>query len=403
MIIKPSVRSNFFTNAHPLGVKKMLTSYINEVKSLPPYQGPKNVLIIGGSSGYGLASRISLAFGAGANTVNVSFENLAKDNKTGSAGFWNNLFFQDAVKDLTTTHLDFNGDAFSPQMKQRILETIKEKFGTIDLLIYSLASGARKNYATDELIRSYIKPLGAAAVGKTIDIKTMHVEPLTVEPANESETKDTVFVMGGGDWHDWVSFLDQNNALSKGFKTISYTYIGGKNTDAIYRHGTLGKAKEDLENVAMNLNTLLKTKYQGEALISSSKAIVSKASVFIPQMPIYVSYLFDVMTKNKTHETTLLHKHRLFKDMIYGNQRILDDLGRIRLDHLEMQPEIQNTVHELMKQENDPNFFNLIGTKMFINEFYNINGFSVEGINEDEDVDLVSLLTTYQTSNYQDI
>lgn len=403
MIIKPSVRSNFFTNAHPLGVKKMLTSYIDEVKSLPSYEGPKNVLIIGGSSGYGLASRISLAFGASAQTINVSFENLAKDTKTGSAGFWNNLFFQDSVKGLNKIHLDFNGDAFSPQMKSHILNTIKEKFGTIDLLIYSLASGARKDYKNDVLIRSYIKPLNQPAIGKTIDIKTMRVEPLTVEPANESETHDTVFVMGGGDWFDWVSFLDQNGALAKGFKTISYTYIGGKNTDAIYRHGTLGKAKEDLENVALKLDALLKEKYQGEALISSSKAIVSKASVFIPQMPIYVSYLFDVMTKNKTHETTLLHKHRLFKDMIYGNKRIVDDKGRIRLDHLEMQREIQNEVHQLMQQETDPKFFDLVGTKMFINEFYNINGFSVEGIDEEADIDIPDLLNIYQTKHYEEI
>ncbi len=403
MVIKPSIRSNFFTNAHPLGVQKMVRSYIDEVKSLPSYAGPKNVLIIGGSSGYGLASRISLAFSANANTINVSFENQAKGNKTGSAGYWNNLFFQDEVKSLNQIHVDFNGDAFSPEMKKRVLEEIKEKFGTIDLLIYSLASGARKNYATDELIRSSIKPIGQPAVGKTIDIKTMTIEPLTVEPATEQETKDTVFVMGGGDWSDWVTFLEENGVLAKNFKTISYTYIGGKNTDAIYRSGTIGKAKEDLENVTLKLNNLLKDKYQGEALISSSKAIVSKASVFIPQMPIYVSYLFDVMTSNHSHETTLEHKHRLFKDMVYGDNRIVDDLNRIRLDHKEMEPHIQDTVASLMYAPEDPNFLNLTGTKLFIQEFYNINGFSVEGIDEDAEVDLEALIEQYQTDKYQDI
>ena len=403
MTIKPSIRSNFFTNSNPLGVQKMLQNYINDVKKLSKYQGPKNVLIIGGSSGYGLATRISLAFGAGANTINVSFESQPRGNKTGSAGFWNNLFFQDAVKDLGQKHLDFNADAFMPETKQTILETIQKKFGQIDLLVYSLASGARKNVETGELVRSSIKPLGEPAVGRTIDIKSMRVEPLTVEPATEQETKDTVFVMGGGDWHDWVRYLDDAGVLAKGFKTVSYTYIGGKNTDAIYRSGTIGQAKLDLEATADNLNKLLIEKYEGEALISSSKAIVSKASVFIPQMPIYVSYLFDEMTKNGTHETTLEHKHRLFKDMIYGNNRILDENGRIRLDHLEMDEALQNRINQLMQQDINQSFLDLDGTKLFLKEFYQINGFDVDGVDPEADIDLEALLNKYQTKNYVDL
>lgn len=403
MIIKPSIRSNFFTNSNPLGVQKMVQNYIEDVKKLPAYKGPKNVLIIGGSSGYGLASRISLAFSAGANTINVSFESQPRGSKTGSAGYWNNLFFQDAVKDSSQKHFDFNADAFIPETKQAILETIKKEFGQIDLLIYSLASGARKNVETGELVRSAIKPLGKPAVGRTIDIKSMHVEPLVVEPANEQETKHTVFVMGGGDWNDWVRYLDDAGALAKGFKTISYTYIGGKNTDAIYRSGTIGQAKVDLEQTADNLNALLTNKYQGEALISSSKAIVSKASVFIPQMPIYVSYLFDEMTKNGTHETTLEHKHRLFKDMVYGNNRILDENGRIRLDHLEMVDQLQDQINELMQQDLGQTFLDLAGTKLFLKEFYQINGFDVEGIDPELDIDLESLLEQYKTDKYTDL
>lgn len=403
MTIKPSIRSNFFTNSNPLGVQKMLQNYINDVNKLSKYQGPKNVLIIGGSSGYGLATRISLAFGAGANTINVSFESQPRGNKTGSAGFWNNLFFQDAVKDLGQKHLDFNADAFIPETKQTILETIQKEFGQIDLLVYSLASGARKNVETGELVRSSIKPLGEPAVGRTIDIKSMRVEPLTVEPATEQETKDTVFVMGGGDWHDWVCYLDDAGVLAKGFKTVSYTYIGGKNTDAIYRSGTIGQAKLDLEATADNLNKFLIEKYEGEALISSSKAIVSKASVFIPQMPIYVSYLFDEMTKNGTHETTLEHKHRLFKDMIYGNNRILDENGRIRLDHLEMDEALQNRINQLMQQDINQSFLDLDGTKLFLKEFYQINGFDVDGVDPEADIDLEALLNKYQTKNYVDL
>lgn len=403
MTIKPSIRSNFFTNSNPLGVQKMLQNYINDVQKLPKYKGPKNVLIIGGSSGYGLATRLSLAFGAGANTINVSFESQPRGNKTGSAGFWNNLFFQDAVKDLGQKHLDFNADAFIPETKKKTLETIQKEFGQIDLLVYSLASGARKNVETGELVRSSIKPLGEPAVGRTIDIKSMHVEPLTVEPATEQETKDTVFVMGGGDWHDWVRYLDDAGVLAKGFKTVSYTYIGGKNTDAIYRSGTIGQAKLDLEATADNLDKLLKEKYEGEALISSSKAIVSKASVFIPQMPIYVSYLFDEMTKHGTHETTLEHKHRLFKDMIYGNNRILDENGRIRLDHLEMDEALQNRINQLMQQDINQSFLDLDGTKLFLKEFYQINGFDVDGVDPEADIDLEALLNKYQTKNYVDL
>src|SRR5690554_7837778 len=180
MTIKPSIRSNFFTNSNPLGVQKMIKNYVDDVKKLPPYKGANNVLIIGGSSGYGLASRISLAFSAGANTINVSFESMPRGNKTGSAGFWNNLFFQDAVKDLGQKHLDFNADAFIPETKQIILETIQKEFGQIDLLVYSLASAARKNVETGALVRSSIKPLGEPAVARTIDIKSMRLERLTI-------------------------------------------------------------------------------------------------------------------------------------------------------------------------------------------------------------------------------
>ncbi|MCK9235729.1 MAG: enoyl-ACP reductase FabV [Acholeplasmataceae bacterium] len=403
MIVKPSIRSNFFTNAHPLGIQKMIHENIELIKRLDPYEGPKNVLIIGGSSGYGLATRMSLAFGAGANTINVSFENYPKGQRTGSAGYWNNLFFQHETKQLPTEHFDFNGDAFSPEMKDHVIQTIKETFGQIDLLVYSLASGVRKNYETDELIRSQIKPLGQPAHGQTIDLKTLVIEDLTVEPATEQETQDTVFVMGGSDWHDWVTALDKAHVLSPHFKTISYTYIGGPNTDAIYRGGTLGHAKDDLEKTAIALNQLLKTKYQGEALISSSKAIVSKASVFIPQMPIYVSLLFDVMLKHHLHETTTEHKHRLYKDMVYGKNRLVDEQGRVRLDHREMQPEIQTEVAHLMNSFDEATFFKRPGTKLFVNEFFNINGFNVPDIDEETDVDVDDLVEIYQTDKYQNI
>jgi enoyl-[acyl-carrier protein] reductase/trans-2-enoyl-CoA reductase (NAD+) len=400
MLIKPSLRSNFFTNSHPMGIKKNMENLISEVKTYPKFDGPKNVLILGGSSGYGLASRISLAYGSNSNTINVSFERAAKSNQSGSAGYWNNVFFRYFTKDKSQLHMDFNGDAYSLEMKQQVLAYVKEHFGTIDLIIYSLASGRRNNPKTGNVVNSSIKPLGKSVVGKTLDIENMQVVELTLDPATEQETKDTVYVMGGSDWKDWIDFFDENQALSKNFKTISYTYIGGKNTDEIYRSGTLGKAKEDLEQAAFQMNPMLKEKYQGEALISSSKSVVSKAGVFIPQMPIYVACLFDVMKAHNVHETTLEHKYRLFKDMVYGNKRILDEKGRLRLDHQEMQDDIQNETQKLMNSLDDQSILDLNGTKEFLKEFYQINGFNMDGVDYEKDVDLDQLILAYKPDNY---
>lgn len=400
MLIKPTLRSNFFTNAHPFGIKQNIQNLIDEVKGYKKFDGPKNVLILGGSSGYGLASRISLAYGSNSNTISVSFEREAKSNQSGSAGFWNNVFFREQTKDSNQIHMDFNGDAFSLEMKEKVLDYVKKNFKTVDLIIYSLASGRRYNPKTKEMISSYIKPLGKKASGKSIDIAKMEIIDLEITPATKQETKDTVYVMGGSDWKDWIDYFDQNNALSKNFKTISYTYIGGKNTDEIYRKGTLGKAKEDLESAAKQMNTYLKDKYQGEALTSSSKAIISKAGVFIPQMPIYIACLFDVMKAHHVHETTLKHKYRLFEDMIYGNKRILDDLGRIRLDHFEMQEDIQTETQHMMHTLNDHDLLNLLGMQAFLKEFYQINGFEIDGIDYEKDVNLDELIATYVPSNY---
>jgi enoyl-[acyl-carrier protein] reductase/trans-2-enoyl-CoA reductase (NAD+) len=359
MIITPNIRSNFFTNTHPLGCEKNIQSQIKEVKQYDKYIGPKNVLIIGGSSGYGLSSRISLAFGANANTVNVSFESEPRGKRTGSAGYWNNVYFLNEAKETNNIHKDFLGDAFSDETKQRVTKYIKDNLGTIDLVIYSLAAGARKNNETNEVVRSQIKTIGETVIGNTIDIASNKIVSLEIEPATEQEIEDTVFVMGGSDWRDWIHFLDQEKVLSPNVKTIAYTYIGGPTTASIYRNGTLGKAKEDLEKEANKLNKLLQNKYHGEALISSSKAVVSKASVFIPSMPIYVGCLFEVMKKHNVHETILQHKHRLFKDMVYGEKRIVDKLGRIRLDHYEMDELIQKETNELMNNTNENNFMDI--------------------------------------------
>ena len=390
MIIKPALRSNVFLNAHPLGSQAYINQLIEEARTFKPFKGPKHVLIIGGSSGYGLSSRIALAIGAGSSTINVSFESGPKGDRTGSAGWWNNIFFQQALAKTSSNHKDFVGDAFSSAMKQQVIQYIKDQNISLDLVVYSLASGARSHPETNELVRSAIKPIGQTTSGKTIDVGEKKILDLSLTPATDQEIKDTVFVMGGSDWQQWIDALDKAQVLSPLVKTISYTYIGGPTNAEIYRAGTLGKAKEDLENKAKAIHNVLQKKYRGEALISSSKAVVTKASVFIPKMPIYVSCLLDVMTRRGVHETTLQHKYRLFKDMVYGDARILDNEGRLRLDAPEMEPRIQEETLQLMKRYDNETIFNLPGTKMFIEEFYRIHGFHI--INDDQtDVDMTHL------------
>jgi len=228
--------------------------------------------------------------------------------------------------------------------------------------------------------------MGEPITGKTIDIATLSIKEITVGAATESEIKDTVYVMGGSDWHDWIIQLMDNDVLNDNVKTISYTYVGGPATERIYRSGTMGQAKEDLENTAKNLNVLIKNRYQGEALISSSKAVVTKASVFIPQMPIYVACLYEVMEKHGVHETILQHKYRLFKDMVYGHKRIVDTQGRIRIDHKEMDATIQKEVFEMMHKMDEKTIFELDGTKRFLTDFRNIHGFGYDGIDYEADI-----------------
>ncbi len=391
MIIKPSIRSNFFTNAHPLGCEQFVVDQIHEAKSLPEIKGPKNVLIIGGSSGYGLASRIALAFSAQANTLNVSYESGPRGKRTGSAGWWNNVFFQKHAAQSGHHHHDLVGDAFSRDMKAHVADLIKRTYGKIDLLVYSLASGARKNEQTGETIMSHIKTIGEPLTGKTIDVAKGTVDELTVTPASSQEIADTVFVMGGSDWQDWVNFLDEAELLDTGFKTVSYTYIGGETTEQLYRGGTLGKAKEDLEAKADAMDIMLKKKYQGEAIVSSSKAVITKASVFIPQMPIYVSSLLDVMKRHGVHETILEHKHRLFRDMLYGKKRDVDSLNRLRLDRFELSETVQEETYTLMRGLSDAEIMNHPATQNFLKEFFNIHGFGYDTIDYEMPVNMERL------------
>lgn len=394
VVVKPQIRSNVFLTAHPIGLKYFVGNQINEAKKLSKINKGKinNVLIIGGSSGYGLSSRIVSAYNMGANTINVSFEGEPTERRVGTAGYWNNLYFRHFAKqDLRTKHFDLNKDAFSDETKQEVIQLLKDNNIKVDLVIYSLASGVRPNEAGD-LVRSAIKPIGKVVVGKTFDIAKGVVQEITVNPATEEEIDNTVFVMGGGDWQNWITKLMANDLLNEGCKTISYTYVGGDSTKDIYRSGTIGRAKEDLERSQNVLNQLISSKCRGEALISSSKAVVTKASVFIPQMPAYVACLYDVMMADKTHESILKHKHRLFKDMVYGNKRIVDNDNRIRIDHLEIDEKTQNKTIKLMNEVSDDELLNLGGTAEFLQEFYQMNGFNFDEVDYEQEIDVDELL-----------
>ncbi len=391
MIIKPKIRMNICTTVHPKGCEKAVLNQIEAVKEMGKYQGPKNVLIIGGSSGYGLASRVSLAYGADANTINVSFESEPKGKRTGSPGWWNNLYFKRLSQETNNKHFDFNGDAFSHEMKQTVIDKIKEEFGKIDLLVYSLASGVRVNPDTKETVKSSLKTIGDDFTGQTIDIATLTTKDITISNATQQEIDDTIYVMGGEDWKFWVDALDTSNCLNEGFKTVSYTYVGGKTTDVIYRLGSIGRAKRDLEAKCDEMNKLLKSKYNGQSLISSSKAVTTKASVHIPAMAIYMSCLYETMMKHNCHESIIEHKHRLFKDCIYGDVDLYDEMGRIRVDKEELSDLIQNETIDLMYSLSLEEILNLKGGKLFLKEYYQLNGFEVDGVDYEEDIDLDEL------------
>lgn len=366
--MEPKIRRNIFLNANPEGLKKWVGNQVTHLSSSPRFNAPKHALIIGGSSGYGFASRLVLA-DQGTKTVSVSFEKAPEDEKTGSAGYWNNHYFMETYKE---GHLDLNQDAFAKETKQDVIKYYQSLGVKIDLIIYSLASGVRPGPG-GSLVRSALKPLGQPYSGLHLDVASNTLSEMTLEPATQEETHDTVYVMGGSDFNDWVMACDEAGILSDSIKAITYSYVGGSFTKPIYRDGTLGKAKDDLEAYTYKLNEHLQ-KRGGEAIVARLKAIVTKASLFIPGIAAYGGILFDEMIKRGVHESTLEHVERLFRDNIYGHERIFDDEGRLCLDTLELEPSLQKTVNARLENA-DESILNLKGMKVFIDEFYQINGF----------------------------
>jgi enoyl-[acyl-carrier protein] reductase/trans-2-enoyl-CoA reductase (NAD+) len=395
MIIQPKIRGFICTTAHPVGCEKVVAAQINHVKSKGKFSGPKNVLVIGASTGYGLASRITAAFGTGANTIGVFYERAASE-KTASPGWYNSAALEKMAQQEGYYAKSINGDAFSLDIKERTADLIQRDLQQVDLIIYSLASPRRIHPLTGQVHSSVLKPIGQTFVGKTIDVFRGEVKEVTIEPATEAEIADTVAVMGGEDWAMWINLLAQKNLLAKGVKTIAYSYLGPELTYPIYKHGTIGRAKEHLKMTADQLQQQLRAALHGEALIAVDKAVVTQASAAIPVVPLYISLLFKVMKEKGLHEGCIEQMGRLFREHLYNNTSpsARDAEGNIRMDQWEMYPEVQQQVAALWPQVTSENVLQLTDLAGYRDEFYRLFGFNVPGVNYASDVDPMVWVTS---------
>lgn len=396
LVIEPKIMRNICITAHPLGCKKSVESQIAYVKknaaaSKPPADGPKNVLVIGGSAGYGLATRIACAYAYGAKTLNVAFESPANIEKKrpASVGWYNSAAFDaQAAQDGLWAKSIF-GDAFSTEIKNQTIDLIKKELGTVDLVVYSLASGKRPDPQTGEMYSSVLKPIGAPFSERTLDVTTGEIKTVTVEAATEEEIAHTVKVMGGEDWKLWVEALADAGVLAQNSTVLAYSYIGPELTYALYRHGTIGKAKEDLEATAHDIDAMLLRRGLGRAYVSVNKALVTRASMVIPVVPLYLSILYKVMKEKGTHEGCIEQMYRLVTQKLYAGKGVATDSEqRIRLDDWEMRDEIQAEVAKLWTVITEDTLARYADVDGFTQEFYQIHGFRWDGVNYAEAVEV---------------
>jgi len=389
MIIQPKIRGFICTTAHPAGCFKAVEEQVNYVKRHGKFTGPRNVLVIGASTGYGLASRIVSTFGASAKTIGVFFEKEADEKRTASPGWYNSAAFEQLATRDGYYAKSLNGDAYSQEMKEKAAALIRRDFGQVDLIIYSLASPRRIHPLTKETYSSVLKPIGAPFAGKTIDAFRGEVKEVTIEPATDEEIKHTVAVMGGDDWMMWLDYLASENLLAKGIKTVAYSYLGPMLTHAIYKNGTIGKAKEDLKLAADKLNQKLKT-LQGEAVVSVDKAVVTQASAAIPVVPLYISLLFKIMKAKGTHEGCIEQIDRLFRTYLYADKSLPRDAeGFIRIDDREMQEDVQQQIAAIWPQVTSENVMSLTDLAGYRDDFYKLFGFNMAGVDYDSELDPV--------------
>ncbi|MDO6424619.1 enoyl-ACP reductase FabV [Saccharophagus degradans] len=386
MIIKPKVRGFICTNAHPEGCAANVREQIDSVRSQGEIaDGPKKVLVIGASTGYGLASRITAAFGCGAATLGVFFEKPGTERKTGSAGFYNSVGFHAEAEKAGLYAKSINGDAFSDEIKAKAIEVIKRDLGKVDLVVYSLASPRRTDPKTGELHSSVLKPIGQSYTAKNLNTDTLKIADMTIEAANEEEIANTVKVMGGEDWELWVEALKEADVLAENAKTVAYTYIGDKLTWPIYGKATIGRAKEDLDRAATAINQKL-ADLGGSANVAVLKALVTQSSSAIPIMPLYISILYKVMKEEGSHEGCIEQLYRLFTEGVYTDTPRLDDANRFRMDEKELAAELQAKVEAIWPNVTEENLFEETDYKGYNAEFLKLFGFGVDGIDYEKDV-----------------
>lgn len=366
--------------SHPAGCEQNVKNQIEYIKSKGTIDAPKRVLVIGASTGFGLASRITAAFGSNASTIGVFFEKPPSEGKTASPGWYNSAAFEKEATKAGLYAKSINGDAFSKEVKQQVIDLIKSDLGQVDLIIYSLASPVRLHPETGVLHRSTLKPIGQKFTNKTVDFHTGNVTEVSIEPATQEDIDNTVVVMGGEDWAMWMNDLKKENLLSDGATTVAYSYIGPSLTEAVYRKGTIGRAKDHLEATAFEITDSLKD-INGKAFVSVNKALVTQASSAIPVIPLYISLLYKIMKEKGIHEGCIEQIQRLFQDRLYSGKEIpTDDKGRIRIDDWEMRDDVQEQVAKLWMDattETLPEIGDLAGYKQ---DFLNLFGFGFEGV-----------------------
>jgi enoyl-[acyl-carrier protein] reductase/trans-2-enoyl-CoA reductase (NAD+) len=387
MIVAPKIRGFICTTAHPDGCAKHVAEQIAVVKGRGVIaNGPKKVLVIGSSTGYGLSSRIAAAFGSNAATIGVFFEKPGEAEKCGTAGWYNSAAFEKEAATAGLYARSFNGDAFSDDVKAQVIAAIKADLGQVDCVIYSLASPRRTDPKSGEVYKSVLKPVGESYTNKNLNTTSGVVNEITIEPAEGDDIPQTVAVMGGEDWQLWIDALLDAGVLADGVQTVSYSYIGPEVTWPIYKNGTIGKAKEDLERVQRELDAKL-APLHGKAWVSVNKALVTQASSAIPVVPLYISLLYKAMKAAGTHEDTIEQMDRLFRDRLYSGDAQPDEAGRIRVDDWEMTPEIQSIVGQRWQEVNTENLAELGDFEGYQSSFLRLFGFGLEGVDYSADTD----------------
>ncbi|WP_434359836.1 trans-2-enoyl-CoA reductase family protein [Parasalinivibrio latis] len=392
MIIKPKIRGFICTTTHPVGCEANVKEQIEFTKAQGTIEnGPKRVLVIGASTGYGLASRITAAFGSGAATIGVFLEKPGTEKKPGSAGWYNTAAFDKFAKAEGLYAKSLNGDAFSHEAKQATIDLIKADLGQVDMVVYSLASPVRKMPETGELVRSTLKPIGETYTATAVDTNKDVLIEATIEPANQEEIDNTVKVMGGEDWELWINALSEAGVLADGCKTVAYSYIGTEITWPIYWNGTIGQAKMDLDRAATALNDQLSAK-GGSANVGVLKSVVTQASAAIPVMPLYIALSFKKMREEGVHEGCIEQINRLMRQRMYkadGSAAEVDEANRLRLDDWELREEIQKDCMEKWQQVTNENLFEIADYQLYKDEFMKLFGFGLAGVDYEADVNPV--------------